>query len=60
MKIVPTPFIHYTKVERKIRDFTQFFNLYIYQLLSYMYRAAFIILYYDQQMRNCLTNYHTP
>jgi len=25
-----------------------------------MYRAYFIILYYDQQMHNYLTNYHTP
>ena len=25
-----------------------------------MYRAAFIILYYHQQMHNYLTNYHTP
>jgi len=25
-----------------------------------MYRASFIILYYDQQMHNYFTNYHTP
>jgi len=24
-----------------------------------MYRASFIILYYDQQMHNYFTNYHT-
>jgi len=25
-----------------------------------MYRASFIILYYDQQMHNYFTNCHTP
>jgi len=25
-----------------------------------MYRASFIISYYDQQMHNYFTNYHTP
>ena len=25
-----------------------------------MYRESFIILYYDQQMYNYFTNYHTP
>jgi len=25
-----------------------------------MYRASFIILYYDQQMNSYLTKYHTP
>jgi len=25
-----------------------------------MYRESFIILYYDQQMHNYLTSYHTP
>jgi len=25
-----------------------------------MYRASFIILYYDRQMHNYFTNYHTP
>ena len=25
-----------------------------------MYRASFIILYYDQQMHNYFTNYHIP
>jgi len=25
-----------------------------------MYHASFIILYYDQQMHNYFTNYHTP
>jgi len=25
-----------------------------------MYLASFIILYYDQQMHNYFTNYHTP
>jgi len=26
---------------------------------KYLYRASFIILYYDQQMYNYFTNYHT-
>jgi len=25
-----------------------------------LYRASFIILYYDQQTHNYFTNYHTP
>jgi len=25
-----------------------------------LYRASFIILYYDQQMHDYLTNFHTP
>jgi len=25
-----------------------------------MYRTSFIILYYDQQMQNYLTNHHIP
>jgi len=29
-------------------------------LFYYMYLASFIVLYYDQQMHNFLTNYHTP
>ena len=29
-------------------------------LFSYLYRASFNILYYDQQMHNYFTNYHTP
>jgi len=29
-------------------------------LFQYMYRASFIILYYDQQMHNYFTNYHNP
>jgi len=33
---------------------------YITILFQYMYRPSFIILYYDQQMHNYLTNYHTP
>jgi len=32
----------------------------VYFLFQYMYRAYFIILYYDQQMHNYFTNYHTP
>jgi hypothetical protein len=29
------------------------------RLFEYMYRASFIILYYDQQMHIYFTNYHT-
>jgi len=29
------------------------------KLFQYMYHAPFIILYYDQQMHNYFTNYHT-
>jgi len=29
-------------------------------LFQYMYRASFIILYFDQQMHNYFTNHHTP
>jgi len=25
-----------------------------------MYRASFILSYYDEQLHNYLTNYHTP
>jgi len=30
------------------------------QFFKYMYRASFIIFYYDQQMHNHFTNYPTP
>jgi len=29
-------------------------------VFQYMYCASFIVLYYDQQMHNYLTKYHTP
>ena len=29
-------------------------------LFQYLYSATSIILYYDQQMHNYFTNYHTP
>jgi len=29
-------------------------------LFLYMYWASLVILYYDQQTHNYLTNYHTP
>ena len=29
-------------------------------LFQHMYRASFVILYYDQQMHNYFANYHTP
>ena len=31
-----------------------------YIFFYYMCHASFIIMYYDQQMRNYFTNYHTP
>jgi hypothetical protein len=29
-------------------------------IFQYLYRAYYIILYYDQQMHNYFINYHTP
>jgi hypothetical protein len=29
-------------------------------LFQYMYRTTFITLYYDRQIHNYFTNYHTP
>jgi len=39
-----------------LRTFHQMIQPYLFQ---YMYRAYFIISYYDQQMHNYFTNYHT-
>jgi len=35
-------------------------NFHIFFYFNTLYRASFIILYYDQRMHNYFTNYHTP
>ena len=56
MLIIRTMQVHAVNVGRERRNYQRI----LYSLFQYLFRSAsLVILYYDQQMHNYFTNYHT-